>query len=109
MPFMGTGLPGFVEAILFFVLFVAVGAVGAPPMMLPSWAWGRREELERDILQQAKSRAKWRLPRRRSKRASAARRSCRRTITTDKEVRRRRQMHLFAPHRQRLALAEPID
>ena len=50
---MGTGLPGFVEAILFFVLFVAVGAVGAAPMMLASWASERRDKFEQDIIQQA--------------------------------------------------------
>ena len=50
---MGTGLPGFVEAILFFVLFLAVGAVGAAPLMLGSWASGRREKFERDIIQQS--------------------------------------------------------
>ena len=50
---MGTGLPGFVEAILFFAGFFAVGAVVCAPQMLAEWFWSRGERAQKEARQQA--------------------------------------------------------
>ena len=46
-------LPDLVQVIIYFAVFIAVGAVCAAPMLFAGWADGQRDKFEQDIIRQS--------------------------------------------------------
>jgi hypothetical protein len=46
-------LPDFVQVIIYFAVFIAVGAVCAAPMLFAGWADSQRDKFEQDLIRQS--------------------------------------------------------